>query len=128
MFSIKIRAWSSYIEIIGGSRGPGGARAPLLWEKFGWLYRESLKHDRRGPPLRSVSGPPLGKVLDLPLEILIWLTLNVFKDIVSFSTKWGKIFYFFLQASHFFISYLTFLEFDWLFTIFNWQKRFISCF
>ena len=27
---------------IGGSSGPWGPGPPLSWEKFGWLYRESL--------------------------------------------------------------------------------------
>ena len=34
----------------------------FLGKKFGCLYRESLKRDWSGPPLRSVSGPPLMKI------------------------------------------------------------------
>ena len=42
-----------------GGRGPG---SHLLLKKFGCLYRESLKRDWSGPPLRSVSGHPLMKI------------------------------------------------------------------
>ena len=43
----------------GGFRGAGDPPSPLLRKKFGCLYRESLKRDSSGPPLRSASGPPL---------------------------------------------------------------------
>ena len=56
VFDLQSTTTTSYAD-------PGGGC--LSWEKFGWLYRESLKHDW--------SGPPLGKVLDPPLHIL---TLN----------------------------------------------------
>ena len=60
---------------IGGSRG---ARAPLSWEKFGWFYRESLKHDW--------SGPPLGKVLDPPL-MDIWIGAKCPVAIMTFALE-----------------------------------------
>ena len=52
-------ALSAEVDLKGFS---GGLSPPLFWGKFGCLYRESVKHDWRGPPLRQSVGPPLVKI------------------------------------------------------------------
>ena len=71
-----------YEKTRGRFRGPG---PPLFWEIFGWLYRESLKHDRSGPPLRQSVGPHLWKFLDPPLK-----TCSQSKMIRFSNRKWIK--------------------------------------
>lgn len=51
-----------------------GPHLPLCVNNFGWLLRESLKHDWRGPPIRQSVGSYLWTFLDLPLVYIRYKT------------------------------------------------------
>ena len=60
---------------VGGYQGWIQRGPSLLTEKFGWIYRKSLKHDQSGPPW-PVSAP-LFEILDPPLAYFGPLNLEM---------------------------------------------------